>query len=265
MAALGLGAHNTSGLRHPFPLSPAGRGSMMLYRLTDEGKENDGLLPPTTSRFVGSETSNHTSTMSSYGSSLADSKYPGSAIPSVRGLIPYAYDPSGDENEPMDEDLLHSPRAYAAYKAGGLAKSKDGSTIPPGKRHSHSFPWRGIANVSVLVSLMLGLLCQFIFYPVMTFYRDVKRNNVIQGNVRLMLRACFFSFLFSFVTLFLAGQALVLFQMPEPIDGATPKEAHSRTGFDGNEYELVFSGEFVSLFSAFLSSVSFHFRLCSPS
>jgi hypothetical protein len=86
--------------------------------------------------------------------SLADSKYPGGAIPSVRGLISYAYDPSGDENEPMDEeDLL---RAYAAYKTGGLPKLKGGSTIPPGKRHSHSFAWRGIANVSVLVSLILG-------------------------------------------------------------------------------------------------------------
>jgi beta-glucanase (GH16 family) len=53
----------------------------------------------------------------------------------------------------------------------------------------------------------------------------------------------FLSF-FSFVTSFFAGQAPVLFQMPEPIDEATPKEARSRTGFDGNEYELVFSDEF---------------------
>ena len=47
---------------------------------------------------------------------LADSKYPGGAIPSVLGPIPCAYDPSGDENEPMnEEDLLHDPRAYVAY------------------------------------------------------------------------------------------------------------------------------------------------------
>jgi hypothetical protein len=51
--------------------------------------------------------------------------------------------------------------------------------------------------------------------------------------------------------------------MPEAIDEATPKEAHSRTVFDGNEYELVFSdmfeiegrtfwpGEFVSFFRFF--------------
>ncbi|KIM38469.1 glycoside hydrolase family 16 protein [Hebeloma cylindrosporum] len=124
-----------------------------------------------------------------------------------------------------EEDLLHDPRAYAAYKAG---PTKETSTIPPGKRHSHSFPWRGIANVSVLVSLILALLCLFIFYPVLTFYRDEQRNNAIQGNVRVNA----------------TGQAPVLFQMPEPIDEATPKEARSRTGFDGNEYELVFSDEF---------------------
>jgi len=57
--------------------------------------------------------------------------------------------------------------------------------------------------------------------------------------------SCFFLF-FSFVTLFFTGQAPVLFQMPEPIDEATPKEAHGRTGFDGNVYDLVlvFSDEF---------------------
>ena len=49
--------------------------------------------------------------------SLADSKYSGRAIRSVHELTPYAYDPSGDGNEPMDgEDLLYDPRAYVAYK-----------------------------------------------------------------------------------------------------------------------------------------------------
>ena len=198
MAALGLGAHN-SGLPHSFPLSSAGRGSMVLYRLADEGKEKDGLPPPNT-RFLGSNTSNRASVISSSSSfvSLADSKYPGGTVSSIRGLIPYAYDPSGDENEPMDEeDLLHDPRAYAEHKAASSGKSKGGSTIPAGKRHGHSFPWRGIANVSVLTGLILALLCLFIFYPVLTFYRDEKRNNAIQGNVRVNATGvCCFSFLF---------------------------------------------------------------------
>jgi hypothetical protein len=51
-------------------------------------------------------------------------------------------------------------------------------------------------------------------------------------------------FFFRAKTLRLTGQIPVLFQIPEPIDEAMPKEAHSRTGFDRNEYKLVFSDEF---------------------
>ena len=40
------------------------------------------------------------------------------------------------------------------------------------------------------------------------------------------------------------GQAPVLFQMPDLIDADTPDDAKTRTGFDGNTYNLVFSDEF---------------------
>jgi hypothetical protein len=40
------------------------------------------------------------------------------------------------------------------------------------------------------------------------------------------------------------GQSPALFQLPDPIDRDTPKEAQSRVGFDGQQYELVFSDEF---------------------
>lgn len=36
--------HNTSGLPHSLPLPPAGRGSIVLYRLVGEGKEWDGRV-----------------------------------------------------------------------------------------------------------------------------------------------------------------------------------------------------------------------------
>jgi len=57
--------------------------------------------------------------------------------------------------------------------------------------------------------------------------------------------------------------------MPEPIDEATPKDARTRTGFDGNEYELVFSDEFEvegrtfwpGEFFTIIISFSFHFFL----
>ena len=57
--------------------------------------------------------------------------------------------------------------------------------------------------------------------------------------------------------------------MPQPIDEATPKEAHSRTGFDGNEYELVFSDEFevsccfpVFSYDGDVCCVFTHLRIC---
>lgn len=36
----------------------------------------------------------------------------------------------------------------------------------------------------------------------------------------------------------------MLFQMPDLIDTETPQDARTRTGFDGQPYELVFSDEF---------------------
>ena len=71
-----------------------------------------------------------------------------------------------------------------------------GSTTPPSKRYSHSFVCRGIPNVSVLVVLILALLYLFIFYPVLIFYRDEKRNDAIQGNVRVNATAVLFLFSF---------------------------------------------------------------------
>jgi hypothetical protein len=80
--------------------------------------------------------------------------------------VPYAYDPAVDENEPPDaEDLLHEP--------GNDLKN---GTI---------FAWRGFLNVGVLALLILGLLSLFIFYPVLTFFRDNARNLAIGGNIRI--------------------------------------------------------------------------------
>ncbi|KAG6898818.1 hypothetical protein C0993_003928, partial [Termitomyces sp. T159_Od127] len=182
------------------------RGSMLLYRLAsddDSGSSQDSaLLPP--------KISNRASTVSVVS---VDSKYPlahrESAFPAAaRGmLVAYEYDPGPDELEPADEeDLMHDPTVHGVHKTG--------------------FPWRGILNVAVLVGLVLGLLCLFVFYPVLTFYRNEARNSRIDGNIRIN------------------GTAPVLFQMPDLIDKLTPDAALTRTGFDGQEYQLVFSDEF---------------------
>ncbi|KAJ6538483.1 beta-glucan synthesis-associated [Mycena vulgaris] len=126
-----------------------------------------------------------------------DSKYP-SGLPTTRGMVPYAYDPALDELDPPDEeDFLHDPE----YKGG-----KDGYQGARKFKHRSSFPWRGLANVGVLIILILALLALFISYPVVS------------------LRSC-----------------------PIPRRSstvATPSDALTRTGFDGESYTLVFSDEF---------------------
>ncbi|KAG6818359.1 hypothetical protein H0H93_005587 [Arthromyces matolae] len=204
------------------PGTPGSRGSMLLYRLaTDDdvvvpsSNSSAVLLPP---KFPGHN--KRDSTVSSSGASLSslDSKFPSSstttnrdsAFPTTpRGLVPYEYDPTLDmAGPPDDEDFLHDP----AVK--GFRKTR--------------FPWRGLLNVFVLVTLILALLCLFVFYPVLTFYRNEARNARIDGNIRINA----------------TGQSPVLFQMPDLIDSTTPDFAKTRTGFDGQDYELVFSDEF---------------------
>ncbi|KAF4609533.1 hypothetical protein D9613_012256 [Agrocybe pediades] len=233
ISSLGLGSNNSG-----FPPSMGQRGSMVLYRVADtpsrsasasglsslaaasaasagRGSPDDPLLQPP--RFGPGKRTSYASSSGDSIASLADSKYPATlgtgAMGSVRGLIPYAYDPAMDENEPFDEeDLLHDPNPnaylndrYRGTRKGALAAGKH-SKLGPGasaglgaaaaggrgkgnipvpaweKKH---FPWRGVFNVGVLVLLILGLLCLFVFYPVLTFYRDKARNLAIQGNIRI--------------------------------------------------------------------------------
>lgn len=197
---------------------------MILYRLASDNdinlkhslpsKDSNLLIPPKPSSNLRHSTVS--SSRSSFISIEMDSKYTGlshrdSAFPTTRGgLVPYEYDPALDELDPVDdEDLLHDPTAK-------------------GKVRRNSFPWRGIMNVAVLLFLISGLLALFVFYPVFLFYRDRTRNSLIDGNIRINA----------------TGQAPVLFQMPDLVDTQTPQSAHSRTGFDGQPYELVFSDEF---------------------
>jgi hypothetical protein len=162
MAGLGLGVAS-SGL--PSTLGPRG-GSMVLYRLADDPSTQRGsLVPP---RFSSRRNSMVSSSGDSMVSFQSDSKYP-NEISTIRGLVPYAYDPTLDEMGPLDaEDYLHDPKSKGGFKGD-----------------KGEFPWRGILNVAVLLLLVLGLLILFIFYPVLTFYRNAARNNAIDGNIRI--------------------------------------------------------------------------------
>jgi len=196
-------SEESQALASPFSSLGGHRASMVLYRLATE--EERVLIPPK-SRYQRDSVSSSGDSIVSLSS---DSKYPSGFMNHQRGLVPYAYDPALDENEPPDaEDMLHEPGND--YKTGAI------------------FAWRGLLNVGVLTLLILALLCLFIFYPVLTFFRDNARNLAITGNIRINS----------------TGQTPVFFQMPTLIDTATPDSAKTRTGFDNQEYELVFSDEF---------------------
>jgi hypothetical protein len=68
-----------------------------------------------------------------------------------------------DDKEPPDEEgVLHDPEGQG--------------------KPSSALPWR---NVGVLLVLISGFLCLFIFYPVLTFIRNNARNLAINGNIRI--------------------------------------------------------------------------------
>lgn len=171
IASLGLGYHNTD--LHSSNSGAGANGSMILYRLTDDSRtsyqkntsatgSNSHLLPPQFKHRPSSGDSAISFTPTLDLTSL-------STPSALRGLVPYLYDPSLDSSQPIDdEDRLHDPSI------------KD--NFPGGK---HSFPWRGLTNMVVLLLLISALLCLFIFYPVWTFVRDRARNLNIGGNINI--------------------------------------------------------------------------------
>jgi beta-glucanase (GH16 family) len=80
----------------------------------------------------------------------------------------------------------------------------------------------------MLIILVLALLALFISYPVITYFQDRPVSKLIDGNIRVNS----------------TGQVAVLPNTPELVDPATPSDAHTRKGFDGESYSLVFSDEF---------------------
>ncbi|CDO74392.1 Glycoside Hydrolase Family 16 protein [Trametes cinnabarina] len=198
-------SEESQALAGPFGSLGGQRGSMVLYRLAaDDNSEH--LAPPKV-------LNNRDSVLSSSGDSIfslsSDSKYPSGFVTGTRGFVPYAYDPEVDKDAPDDDDdLLHTPE-YGHNRHTYISK-------------------RGILNIGVLIILIAAILALFLCYPLLDFFRNEKRNIAITANVRING----------------TGQAPVLFQMPQLVDMDTPDSAKTRTGFDGQEYELVFSDEF---------------------
>lgn len=183
------------------------RGSMILYRLA--AVDDHGVLLPPPSMSGPDQRSSFISTSGeSIWSLSSDSKYP-SGPPAMRGgLVPYVYDPSAEDQFATDEeDLLHEPSSI----------DKPSSLLAA----------RGILNIGVLVLLIVSLLALFIAYPVITYVRGNAHNLFLEetgGNT--------------------VTTPLSTFALPQLVDPQTPDSAKTRTGFDNEDYVLVFSDEF---------------------
>ncbi|EJD54810.1 beta-glucan synthesis-associated [Auricularia subglabra TFB-10046 SS5] len=148
--------------------------------------------------------------------SLRDSKYPSSMdlMPTIgrSGLLaPYAaYDPAENNHGRDPDDALHDPD-------------------PPGysERRSAVSP-RGIANLLTVVVVLSGVIGLFVAFPIVQFMATDAVRLAIGNNVQING----------------TGQAAVLANIPKLVDPETPDAAKSRTGYDGQEYILVFSDEF---------------------
>jgi hypothetical protein len=125
------------------------------------------------------------------------------------GLVPYAWDPSADNQEDIDEDdSLHAIESV----------DKRPSLLNP----------RSISNIGVLVLLIGCLLGLFIALPVVTYVQNSTRSLFLQETG-------------SGTTVNGPQQTLHVRAL---IDPDTPSSAKTRAGFDGQNYNLVFSDEF---------------------
>jgi hypothetical protein len=118
-----------------------------------------------------------------------------------------------DTKDPDLDDALHNPdpRVDAAQDSSFTF-----------------FSARGWANVSVLILLVAGLVTLFAGYPIISFYHTTPiatlGSNFGGSNS--------------------TGQIPELTNFPSLIDADTDRQFYTRTGSDGNTWNLVFSDEF---------------------
>jgi beta-glucanase (GH16 family) len=77
--------------------------------------------------------------------------------------------------------------------------------------------------------LLICLITLFAGYPIITHFTEDKQSNNGAYNMGGINST---------------GQVPYIPNFPQLIDPDTPSDVMSRTGFDGNNYELVFSDEF---------------------
>ena len=113
------------------------------------------------------------------------------------------------DNDPDPDDALHYPD-------------------PRGVFHFTPFSTRGWINASAIFLLVVSLIILFVGYPLILHF--TRLSQPITG--------------FNLGGINASGQIPDLPGLPSLIDAHTPSSAYTRTGTDGNLYDLVFSDEF---------------------
>lgn len=124
---------------------------------------------------------------------------------------------------------MHSTSAYPALTARcRLTDVLIASHSPDPKQSAIQdsqwtlFSARGWANYVVLFGLLFGLIIMFAGYPIIAWY---SRNQLAKGG-------------FNLGGINITGQVPDLPNLPSRIDTDTPQSAYTRTGYDGNSYNL---------------------------
>ena len=187
-------------------LASSQRASMVLWHLA--AADDQSALPPPPSLSPDQQRGSvlTTSSRDSMWTLSSDSKFPSSAMRG--GLVPYAWDPTADDQDDADEDdSLH----------GLESVDKPISLLNP----------RSVSNIGVLVLLIGCLLSLFIVLPVVTYVQNATHSIFVDET--------------SANTINTPQGALHVTSL---IDPDTPVAAKTRVGFDGQTYNLVFSDEF---------------------
>ncbi|QRW00570.1 glycoside hydrolase family 16 protein [Ceratobasidium sp. AG-Ba] len=118
-----------------------------------------------------------------------------------------------DTKDPELDDELHNPSPAALRRLD---------------RQWDLFSARGWMNMGMIILLCGGLIVLFAGYPVIVNFtkRPIYRGGYNLGGINA------------------TGQVPDLPNLPSLIDKDTPQSAKTRTGFDGQKYNLVFSDEF---------------------
>ncbi|KAK7460820.1 hypothetical protein VKT23_008749 [Stygiomarasmius scandens] len=210
----------------------SGLSTMSAYNNVPTGAS----VPDSPSSLVLSSTSRHSESISHFADQRSDEKNSLFRPASTqvlrthgRGLVPYIYDPDTDEAASVDdEDMLHDPAFDEEERPTFFFKRNSSGKRQFVVSRSQLEP---ILKIITLILLIFALLALFTAYPIIRAVRDGGIGRFREGD-------------------WVGDQKQIPLQslpsFPSLIDADTPNtpDVRMRTGFDGEEYELVFSDEF---------------------